>query len=167
MSQRFSGASRRGVVTVGTVLTVAVSLLLVGCQASPSSQQQSAGRSDFSSASASPSATAVPEPALSLDGTAADNLAFFNAVNGKLVAKNSAATGPDFVAALVEAGFDKTAMQMTADITTVGVEADSVFVSVQWGQSCLVAQYGVGGYLGAVVKTVNGSCLIGQTVPIP
>jgi ABC-type transport system substrate-binding protein len=112
------------------------------------------------------SAAPVTAAAGALDptGTASDNLAFFNAVNQALIASNPGAGGQDFTSNLRSQGFDISAMQVTPDITTVGVKADSIQFSVHWGSDCLIGQYGQGHYEGIVAPALgNGACLIGQT----
>lgn len=103
------------------------------------------------------------------NGNAQQNLPFFNAVNEETVAKNPNASGRDFINGLVAAGFDKSDMQVTADITTVGLTPGSVQFSIKMGNSCLIGQNGNGsdGYHGeAVAALATGTCLIGETVPI-
>ena len=91
-------------------------------------------------------------PVLRPDLPAAENLAFFDSVNLAVVAANDSAGGRDFIDALTAAGFDRSAMQVTADRTTVDLQAGSVQFSVRLGDECLVGQYGPesGGYHGAV-----------------
>jgi len=87
-----------------------------------------------------------------------------------------ASNGPDFWMFYTSMGgtmeengklvFDKAAMQLTPDNTTIGNPAESIEFSVRWGEECLVGQ--VGPSIGAPVATVlpglsTGGCLIGQT----
>ena len=51
-------------------------------------------------------------------------------------------SGRAYIDALVAAGFDKAAMQVTQDQTTVGNPAESIQFSVRWGEECLVGQVG-------------------------
>ncbi|KZE41717.1 hypothetical protein AVW09_02970 [Microbacterium sp. T32] len=80
--------------------------------------------------------------------------------------------GPDQVAgrayidALVGAGFDKAAMQVTPDQTTIGNPAESIEFSVRLGADCLVGQVGpsIGDPVTAVLPGLStGGCLIGET----
>jgi hypothetical protein len=78
-------------------------------------------------------------------------------------------SGRAYIDALVAAGFDKSAMQVTPDETTVGNPAESIQFSVRWGEECLVGQ--VGPATGAPVAIVvpilaEGTCLVGETRPI-
>lgn len=120
-----------------------------------------------------PPATTSPEPsaapALRPELSASENLAFFDSVGTAVMTANPAAGGRDFIDALVAAGFDKSQMQVTADRTTVDLQADSVQFSVLFQGECLVGQYGPksGGYHGAVRPVLGtGTCLVGQTRPI-
>ncbi|GAA1950984.1 DUF6993 domain-containing protein [Agromyces allii] len=145
----------------GAALFVAV---LTGCTASPTpTPSPSASRPQ-------PTGEATTAPVgLHPDLPAADNLPFFDQVNQQVVAANAAAGGRDFIDALVAAGFDRAAMQVTSDQTTLGTPADSVQFSVLFNDECLVGQYGPksGGYHGLVKPALGtGGCLIGQTRPI-
>lgn len=131
----------------------------------------------FASPDPTPTATATAEPTepapaapeLRPDLSAAENLAFFDSVNQAVVAADPNAGGRAFIDALVAAGFDKAAMQVTADRTTIDEPADSVQFSVAFQGECLVGQYGPksGGYHGAVRSMLGtGTCLVGQTRPI-
>ena len=72
------------------------------------------------------------------DGTADENLPLFSAVVAAVWATPQQVTGQAYVDALVAAGFDKSAMQLTPDQSTVGNPAESIQFSVRWGQECLV-----------------------------
>ncbi|GGI47226.1 hypothetical protein BCL57_001926 [Agromyces flavus] len=108
-------------------------------------------------------------PALRPQGSATDNLPYFDAINRAAIAADAGAGGRDFVDALIAAGFEKSAMQVTADATTIGDPADSIQFSVRFAGECLVGQYGPksDGYHSAVRPALGtGDCLIGQTRPI-
>lgn len=78
-------------------------------------------------------------------------------------------SGRAYVDALVAAGFDKAAMEVTYDRTTIDDPAESIMFSVQWGDECLVGQVGpvTGDPVTAVLPVVPESgCLIGNTRPI-
>jgi len=156
-----SRRSRRWAVAV--VVPAALSLLLTACTAGPSESSNSS----TPVASATPTATSTPTEAagqLNLDGSAADNQAFFDSVNRALIASNPAAGGVEFTSNLRSNGFDIAAMQVTADTTTVGVAADSIQFSVHWKDDCLIGQYGQGQYTSIVAPALGtGACLVGQT----
>lgn len=124
---------------------------------------------DPTTTTAAPSATAsAPAIALVPEGSAEDNKPFFDEVNERTAA-NADAGGRDFVDALVAAGFDKAAMEVTNDATTLGDRAESIQFSVRWQDSCLIGQFGpsVDGYHSTVQPVLGtGLCLIGDTRPI-
>ncbi|WP_345543803.1 DUF6993 domain-containing protein [Microbacterium jejuense] len=125
-----------------------------------------------SSGSPSPGATQSPTqtaPVLVPEGTAGDNLPYFAAVTAAVWATDDRVSGRAYIDALVAAGFDKSAMQVTNDRSTVGNPAESIQFSVRWGDECLVGQVGpaTGDPVTVVVPVVaEGTCLIGQTRPI-
>lgn len=117
--------------------------------------------------SASPSAPAVP--VLNPDGSAEDNLPYFTALVQPVWAGPDTAAGRAYIDALVAGGFDRAAMQVTADLTTIGNPVERIEFSVRWGEDCLVGQ--VGPEIGELVTTVmpglsDGRCLVGKTRPI-
>ncbi|WP_240642282.1 DUF6993 domain-containing protein [Microbacterium sulfonylureivorans] len=125
--------------------------------------------SDGPTPSSSPSATEGSDPVLVPEGTAADNLAVFAAITEAVWASADRAAGRAYVDALVAAGFDKAAMQVTADTSTVGNPAESIQFSVRWGDECLVGQVGpaTGDPVAVVVPVLDeGRCLVGATRPI-
>ena len=145
-------------------LPAALSLALAACTPDPAPAPSA---TTTASPTATPTETPTPTAvagALNPEGTAADNKAFFDSTNQALIAANPAAGGVDFTSNLRTNGFDITAMQVTPDITTVGVAADSIQFSVRWGADCLIGQYGQGVYTSSVMPALGtGSCLVGQT----
>lgn len=85
-------------------------------------------------------------------------------------ASDERASGRAYIDALVAAGFDRTAMQVTQDLTTVGNPVESLQFSVSWaGEECLVGQVGpsTGEPVTVVVdQLAEGRCLVGNTRPI-
>ncbi|MFE6966525.1 DUF6993 domain-containing protein [Agromyces sp. NPDC057679] len=159
---------RNGTTTALALAAAALTLGLAGCSLF-------GGGDPSPSASEGPSATGTPTPTSTAPPTfrpelsASENLAFFDSVNAAVVAANAEAGGRDFIDALVAAGFDKAAMEVTADRTTVDLDADSVQFAVLFQDECLVGQYGPksGGYHGAVRPALGtGDCLVGETRPI-
>ena len=115
----------------------------------------------------SPSASPTPDaPELIEGGTAQQNLAFFDQVNGAQIA-TGAVSGAAFVDGLVAAGFVRTDIEVTPDNSYV-TTADSIMFSVRLGDTCLIGQYGAGvGYAsttGDVLAT--RTCLIGTPRPV-
>ena len=146
------------------VLVAGVSAaVLAGCAPEPSATPTPAA-----TATADPTPSAAP--ALVPDGSAEDNLPVFTAVAEQVWGTEQRGEGRAYVDGLVAAGFDRDAMQLTPDQSTVGNPAESIQFSVRWGeQECLIGQ--VGPSTGAVVTTVmpqlaGGRCLVGATRPI-
>jgi hypothetical protein len=101
------------------------------------------------------------------DGTADDNLPLFTAVADAVWASDQRGAGRAYIDALIAAGFDREAMQVTQDTSTVGNPAESLQFAVRWGDTeCLIGQ--VGPSTGQVVTAVmpqlaEGRCLVGTT----
>lgn len=111
----------------------------------------------------------VEPPALNPDGTAADNLAYFDSIARSVLDAAPEAGGEAFINALVAGGFVKADMEVGFDRTSVDLAADSVQWSVRFNGECLIGQFGPasGGYHSIVTPILTtGSCLIGTTRPI-
>lgn len=120
---------------------------------------------------AEPTASPAPEPpTYHPDGTAEDNLPLFTEITAQVWSTDQRGSGRAYIDALVAAGFDRAAMQVTADQTTVGNPAESLQFSVRWGDAeCLIGQVGpsTGGPVTAVMpQLAEGRCLVGNTRPI-
>ncbi|PPG38630.1 DUF6993 domain-containing protein [Rathayibacter sp. AY2B5] len=124
----------------------------------------------------SSSAAEAPAPAESAapvafvpGGTTEQNLPVFEQTLRAAAEPDPEVSGSSVVDALVAAGFSRESMQLTADETSVGLDADSVQVSVKLGESCLIGQYGPksGGVRTVIAAPIaTGACLVGRTVPI-
>ncbi|PPH54745.1 DUF6993 domain-containing protein [Rathayibacter sp. AY1E2] len=124
----------------------------------------------------SSSAAEAPAPAESAapvafvpGGTTEQNLPVFEQTLRAAAEPDPEVSGSSVVDALVAAGFSRESMQLTADETSVGLDADSVQVSVKLGESCLIGQYGPksGGVRAVIAAPIStGACLVGRTVPI-
>lgn len=151
-------------------LAGALALALTGCTSSvpvPAPSAEPTAPPSAAPSSAEPTKSA--EPVLRPELPAAENLAYFDSVNRAVIAADPAAGGRAFIDALVAAGFDKAAMQVTADTTTIGDPADSVQFAIVFPPDCLIGQYGPksDGYQSAVRPVLGtGGCLVGDTRPI-
>lgn len=151
-------------------LALASALALTGCTATGPGPAPTAGATG--APRPVPSTIAPPgnvEPVLRPELSAAENLAYFDFVNRDVIAADSSPGGRAFIDALVAAGFDRAAMQVTADTTTLGEPADSIQFAVAFGPDCLVGQFGPksDGYQSAVRPALGtGGCLVGATRPI-
>lgn len=157
-------------VTAATA-ALALALALSACTAGSPSPTSSATAIPETTGSAQPSPTATEpaQPAFIADATAAENLPVFTAVVGAVWATPSQVTGRAYIDALVAAGFDRNAMELTPDVSTVGNPAESIQFSVRLTDNCLLGQ--VGPATGDPVTIVapilaEGRCLIGETVPV-
>lgn len=138
-------------VALGAALVVA----LAGCVPAPAPKLTPKP----SSSSSSPA-----KPTLNLQGTASDNLAYFDDVNKKFIDEGGDLSGRPFIDNLVKAGFPKVDMEVTPDRTTVNLAADNISFSVRLGQTCLIGQYGNTGYSSTAQKLLTtGRCLVGTT----
>lgn len=105
-----------------------------------------------------------PEPVL--DGTAEDNKEFFDLHNWELINSGAPLSGPAFIDNLVAAGYERGAMEVTVDTTTVGVPADNVVFSIRFGEQCLLGQWGNIGYTSMIAPVLStGRCIIGSERP--
>ncbi|MET0862540.1 MAG: hypothetical protein ABW091_16105 [Microbacterium sp.] len=162
---RSASALARGVAVSFLIGTLAVT----GCASTPDPAPSASTTSapETRTPSATPSVPA--EPVLVPAGSAADNLPLFTAVTNAVWAGPENVSGRAYIDALVAAGFDKAAMQVTYDETTVGNPAESIQFSVHWQQECLVGQVGpaTGAPVAVVVPALaGGACLVGSTRPI-
>jgi Domain of unknown function (DUF6993) len=170
VSRHLAGAGLAGAVMAGAILfTGCTPPPTEGAESSSPSATADAAPDATSPASGSPSPTESAGAVLVPDGTAQDNLAVFSTVVEAVWATPEQAAGRAYIDALVAAGFDKAAMQLTPDESTVGNPAESIQFSVRWVDQCLVGQ--VGPATGAPVTVVvpvlaEGTCLVGETRPI-
>lgn len=114
----------------------------------------------------SPDEVTAPEPGADAEVA----LRPFAAVTAQIWASEQRAQGRAYIDALIAAGFSRDAMQVTADLSTVGNAAESLQFSVAWNDAeCLVGQVGpsTGEPVTAVLPRLShGACLIGATRPI-
>ncbi|MFV0373118.1 DUF6993 domain-containing protein [Microbacterium sp.] len=118
----------------------------------------------------SPSATATADPVEFFpNGSATDNLPLFRHLVKQVAESSDTVAGRAYIDALVEAGFDKDAMQLTPDQTSVGHAVDAIQFSVLWDGECLVGQVGPSTPEPTAIvlpELPEGGCLVGQTRPI-
>lgn len=158
---------RNSLPRVAVVLGIVVTML-TGCGAQ-GGVGAPAGSSPPPSSPPQPGDPAEPPgpPALVDDGTASENHAFFDLVVTGRITAGAALDGRSVIEALVGAGFEKAAMQVTPDTTTLGNQADSVVFSVQIADECLIGQWNGETYSSTVASALGtGGCLPGNTRPI-
>ena len=150
-------------------VSLVLGAVIAGCSPTPDPGPSASTSSPAPAPDETGASTAAPGPVLVPGGSADDNLPLFAAVTAAIWATPDRAAGRAYIDALVSAGFDKSAMQVTRDESTVGNPAESIQFSVRWGEECLIGQ--VGPATGEPVTVVmpvlaEGTCLIGQTRPI-
>jgi hypothetical protein len=119
----------------------------------------------FISPTATP--TVPPGPQLVEGGTAEENQAYFDKVNQDYIAVNGSGVSLNLVENLANAGFRKQDMQVTADHTSIDLQADSIVLSVRLKGQCLIGDFQASGYKSIITPLLGtGGCLIGTTVPI-
>ncbi|HEU4808359.1 MAG TPA: hypothetical protein VFT01_08860 [Homoserinimonas sp.] len=154
------GAIRR--CAVGALVVVA-SATLAACTDAPQQSPEPTQVTQPSSVSPAPEPEPEPDPVLDPDGTAEDNLRYFDFVNAKVLTGGNPG-GQAIIDNLVAAGFDKSAMQVTADRTPRGTDVDSLQFSVRIGEECLIGQADGRGYISTLAPALeSGSCLVGKT----
>jgi hypothetical protein len=152
-----SSVLRAGIVAAFALLT----LTLAGCLDAPEPTP-----------TPTPTATtSVPsepaEPQIDLEGSARDNLEFFDQINTELIAAGGALDGRAFIDNLVAAGYPKADMEVTNDRTAINGAADNIQFAIRLGGTCLIGQYGNIGYASTTGDLLStGRCLVGATRPI-
>lgn len=108
-----------------------------------------------------------PDPEIDLEGSADDNLPFFDLVNTELIAAGGALDGRVFIDNLVAAGYPKSDMEVTPDRTAINLAADNIQFAIRINGTCLIGQYGNVGYVSTTADLLStGRCLVGATRPI-
>lgn len=140
-------------------LALVGALALTSCIGQPDPQPSPTG-------APSTSPTEAP-PELDPEGTADDNLAYFDVVNLAFIGEGTAIDGRAFIDNLVAAGFSKADMEVTPDRTAINGAADNIQFSVRMNGTCLIGQYGNVGYASTTAELLEtGRCLVGATRPI-
>lgn len=153
---------------VGILVAGVTVLLVVSC--APSTRPEATPTPTRTTGAVTPTPSPTPTgPALVADGTAADNLPLFTQVMDRVWRTDDKVKGRAYIDALDRAGFDRSAMQVTKDRTSVGLAADSIQFSVLWEGECLVGQVGPSTKTPTAVvlpELPSGGCLVGETRPI-
>ncbi len=157
-----SGA-RRGTLLAGLLLAFAIVTTACSGTVTPAPSSPSS-----TPAISAPTASETPPPAAPVlvpGGTADENLPFFAATIGAVASGPDSVSGRAYIDALVAAGFDKAAMQVTPDQTTIGNPAETIQFSVRWQGECLIGQVGpsTGTPVAVVEPAVGDTCLVGNT----
>jgi len=146
-----------------SAVIVLASATLVACMNPSDSPPAPTSTVESPSSTSSTEPTPERDPELVPGGSADDNLPYFDFVNSVFLADGNPGGRP-IIDNLVAAGFDKAAMQVTADRTPRGSDVDSVQFSVLIGEDCLIGQAGGSGYASTVAPALeSGGCLLGKT----
>jgi hypothetical protein len=149
------------IAAISIPVVVVLGLALAGCtQASPKA---------ISSIVPTPRASSTNPaiPVFDANGTATQNLAYFNEVGHALLDNNQTAQsqGETIINWFVSHGFNKADMQVTPDKTSIGLAAWNIEFSVEMNNTCLIGQAGNTGFQSYATTPVQpiGKCLIGTT----
>jgi hypothetical protein len=147
------------------LVALAGALVLAGCTSSAPTTTVSTSAASAASSAPVSSPPPAAAPAYNASATNAEALAAFTAVVKKLLVTDPQPHGRDVIDALVAAGFDKKAMELTPDDTTIGRNVDSIEFSVLWkAKDCLLGQVGSAGFSSSSAPVLStGKCLIGTT----
>lgn len=155
----FTYARRAGLTAiVGTAL--AASLALAGCSVNPSPSASPSNTNFIIPSSGKP-------PELVPDGTAEYNVTYLAYIVAQTQAKEPKLDVAEVAEKVASSGFARPGIQFTYAATAAGLDADSMYVAVPWGDKCMIAQYGpvITGVHTAVLPVLKqGGCLIGPTV---
>ncbi len=160
---RRAGRSRFSAAMVGAALIFGVTL--TACTGVPA-EPATTTAVPATPATPTPSATPAPDPALVPTGTAGENLVYFNFLAAAVTKADPSADGRAYIDALVEGGFDRSAMEVTFDRTQANLVADSVQFSVRFAGECLIGQIGPAsdGFHSVVAPILStGLCLVGSS----
>lgn len=105
------------------------------------------------------------------NGTAEQNLPFFAYKLNRFVESDEPKTTETLTNYLAGQGFSKEMMQVSADTTKTGLQADQIYVSVRVNEFCLLGQVSTtkeraSASVQPTVGPEKTQCLIGNTVPI-
>jgi hypothetical protein len=101
------------------------------------------------------------------EGSAKQNLPYFNAVIQQAIAADPTMDSSGIAAVLSQNGFPAESIQFTFTRTAVGLASDSVDIAALWAGECLIAQFGpaIPQYHSVILPALaTGGCLIGAQV---
>lgn len=156
---RLTNARRAGLTAIFSMVFL-TTLALAGCSSTPA-PAPSSSNSNF----IIPSSGKLPE--FVPDGTAEYNVTYLAYVVAQTQAKDPKLDAPEVAEKVASSGFARAGIQFTYGATAAGLDADSMYVAVPWGDKCMIAQYGpvITGVHTAVLPVLKqGGCLIGPTV---
>lgn len=156
-----SGRASRRLAVAGS-LALAVTLL-VGCAPTASDPTPTA----TAAPTPTPTPTPTPDPELVEGGTAGQNRPYFEFVLGGVLEATSQPTSQQLMTALVDAGFAREAIEITADRTRVNDPADSILISILIDGQCLLGQVIEGDLVTDLADVLGtGRCLVGRAASL-
>lgn len=158
---------RRRALTVCAAAVLLPTLAMVSGCAAPTVPD--AG--DVQTTPEAPAEVTQPAPELVPEGSAEENLAYFTWVLESFAGGVEPVAGRAVADAVIAAGFDRSAMQVSFDRTQTDLPADNIFVSVRVGDACLLGQLTtadreVATMTAPTLGPERDICLIGVTRPI-
>jgi len=151
---------RVGLAAIGSAIVLAA---LAGCIGGAPMPVPTYGPTATGSPSPKPTATPVIRPGQDAEA----NKPFFDMLNAAYFAQRGIGTGEEIINNLVANGFTKADMEVTPDVTALGIAVDSIVFSVKIKEECLIGQTSGQGYTGVIAPVLGtGKCLIGLTRPI-
>jgi hypothetical protein len=170
-----AGTPRRGpkillvIALIAVALAIAVGALALSHGRGTTTPPAGTAAGSSPATSSKPSSAPPDLPLTAFDASAPlqKNVDLFNRT-ATAVAASANPLGVDFTNALAAVGFDKSAMQITADRTTINAVAPAIVFAVKVDGKCLLGQYTPSNheYDHQVVSPIStGSCLIGEVSP--
>lgn len=138
-------------------------MLLAGCTGVPDAGPT--GSAPPAPATLEPGEEVVPTatPQLRPDGTAVQNLQYFEASLQGYIAANGLGTSQQLADWMTSAGFDRAALELTDWRTPTGTNEVSIDVGLRFGEDCLVGTVRADRVTANVAEPVEtGACLLGE-----
>ena len=163
-SARIRSTKRRNTVLASAAIAIALVGTLTAC--APEEPKPTGTATASESSTPTPTPTPTVAPVMVPGGTAEQNKPFFDYIAGQAIEiAGGNPDGPAFINGLRANGFPVEGLEVTADITTVGVKADSIQFSFRASDACIVGQWGaVTKYVSMTAPVLStGKCLVGET----
>ncbi|MCW4384732.1 hypothetical protein OH146_02975 [Salinibacterium sp. SYSU T00001] len=145
-----------------TAVAGALALLLGGCSATVEEPTPSPSGAPV----IAPTALPQTPPELVPEGTADENRPYFDYVVARHIVDDGTMNHGSVAALLTSAGWESSAIEVTADATPLGNPTDALSFAVQVGDECLIGQWN-GEYTSVVAPRLSsGTCLVGTPRPV-
>lgn len=155
---------------------VAALAVLAGCSSDPEPMPTPPPAAPTASSSPTPDAQPPAESEAPVEeapdflpgGTALANKKYFDYINQALFERRAGVPDIEILQMLVQAGFDKSAMEVTRGKTPTGRSAEAIEFAVRAHDDCLIGQWGKSTYTSYIAPVLaDGSCLLGDTLTLP